>query len=85
MFDSFFLLILSLCVLFFVYRVFLISFRYQRRTRQAHSLQFLIVKIPHAGTAKQSDIQAGDNIQSMKQNLEMSPLGGQGAAGAADG
>lgn len=34
-------------------------------------MQFLIVKIPHAGTAKQSDIQTGDNIQSMKQNLEI--------------
>jgi hypothetical protein len=45
--------------------------RQQRHKKQARNLQFLLVKIPHSGAAKQSDIGADDNIQTMKQNLEV--------------
>ncbi len=34
-------------------------------------MQFLLIKIPHSGTSKQWDIAADDNIQSMKQNIEV--------------
>jgi hypothetical protein len=30
-----------------------------------------MIKIPHSGAAKQSDVQIDDNIQTMKQNVEV--------------
>lgn len=56
---------------FVVAKIVLLSLRAEWKKKQGRDLQFVLVKIPHSGTSRQWDIAADDNIQSMKQNMEV--------------